>query len=160
LARFLPCRSVRAPRGAGKAVTDGPALSRTDRRVLRSLVGVHRRLRAALIGDCDDCPLRRRRRDHAPPVRRPVRRPAPTRAVLVTAGLLQIGVFLVVLLALAKPLGSYMARVYDGEPTFMDRVVGPLERFVYRVCGVRPDEGMTWKTYAIAMLLFNALGVI
>jgi K+-transporting ATPase ATPase A chain len=77
-----------------------------------------------------------------------------------TSGLLQIGIYLVVLLGLAKPLGGYMARVYEGEPTFLDRLCRPVERFVYRACGVRPDEGMTWKTYAIAMLLFNAAGML
>jgi K+-transporting ATPase ATPase A chain len=77
-----------------------------------------------------------------------------------TFGLLQIGLYLVVLIAVAKPLGSFMARVYDGEPTFLDRLVGPLERFVHRACGVRPDEGMTWTTYAMAMLVFNALGML
>ncbi len=77
-----------------------------------------------------------------------------------TNGLLQIGLYLVVLLALAKPLGSFMARVYDGERTFLDGVLGPLERLVYRACGVRPDEGMSWTTYALAMLLFNFLGFV
>ena len=74
-------------------------------------------------------------------------------------GLLQVGTYLVVLLALAKPLGGYMARVYEGEPTFLHRLLGPLERLVYRAAGVRPDEGMGWKTYAGAMLLFNLAGL-
>jgi K+-transporting ATPase ATPase A chain len=73
---------------------------------------------------------------------------------------MQIGIYLVVLLALAKPLGAFMARVYDGKPTLLDPVMRPLERLMYRLCGIRPDEGMTWKTYAIAMLLFNALGML
>jgi K+-transporting ATPase ATPase A chain len=77
-----------------------------------------------------------------------------------TPGLVQIGIYLVVLLALAKPLGSYMARVYDGQPTFLDRPLRPLERLIYRACGVRPDEGMTWKTYAVAMLAFNLVSVL
>ncbi len=76
------------------------------------------------------------------------------------AGLLQIGIYLVVLIALAKPLGSFMARVYDGQPTFLDGVLGPIERLVYRVCGVRADDGMTWKTYTLAMLVFNLLGLL
>jgi K+-transporting ATPase ATPase A chain len=75
-------------------------------------------------------------------------------------GLLQIAVYLVVLLALAKPLGVYMARVYDGQRTFLAPVVEPLERLVYRLCGVRADEGMTWRTCAVAMLVFNALGML
>jgi K+-transporting ATPase ATPase A chain len=73
---------------------------------------------------------------------------------------LQLIFYTVVLLALAKPLGTYMARVYQGERTFLDRVLGPVERFIYRVSGVRPDEEMNWKTYAIAALLFNALGLL
>ncbi|HLO32994.1 MAG TPA: potassium-transporting ATPase subunit KdpA [Anaerolineales bacterium] len=73
---------------------------------------------------------------------------------------LQIILYLVVLLALAKPVGNYMARVYQGERTFLDRVLGPVERLVYRLSGVKPDEDMNWKTYAIAVMLFNVLGLI
>ncbi len=72
---------------------------------------------------------------------------------------LQVGIYLAVLVILVKPLGGFMARVYEGQPTFLGRLLGPIERLVYRACGVRPDEGMNWKTYAIAMLLFNAVGV-
>ena len=73
---------------------------------------------------------------------------------------LQLILYLVILLALAKPLGSYMARVYQGEHTFLDRVLDPVERFVYRFSGVKPDKDMNWKTYAIAMTVFNVLGLI
>ncbi len=73
---------------------------------------------------------------------------------------LQIIFFLVVLLALAKPLGSFMAKVYQGEHTFLDRVLGPVERFIYRVSGVKADEDMNWKTYAIAAMVFNILGLL
>ncbi|HZO08424.1 MAG TPA: potassium-transporting ATPase subunit KdpA [Myxococcota bacterium] len=75
-------------------------------------------------------------------------------------GLLQLACYVVVLLALAWPLGVYMARVFDGPATPLDRVLGPLERAIYRVCGVRPDEPMGWKRYALAMLAFNALGLL
>jgi K+-transporting ATPase ATPase A chain len=75
-------------------------------------------------------------------------------------GLLQVGLYLAVLLALAKPLGAFMARVYDGKPTWLDPVVRPIERLVYRACGVDPDVEMNWKTYTVAMLLFNALGML
>ena len=67
-------------------------------------------------------------------------------------GYLQIGLYFVVLIALVKPLGLYMARVYEGQPVFLDRVLGPVERLIYRLCGVRPDEEMRWTTYAIAVL--------
>jgi potassium-transporting ATPase potassium-binding subunit len=73
---------------------------------------------------------------------------------------IQIIFYLVVLLALAKPLGSFMARVYQGEHTFLDRVLGPVERFIYRLSGVNPGEDMNWKTYAIAVMLFNVLGLL
>jgi potassium-transporting ATPase potassium-binding subunit len=73
---------------------------------------------------------------------------------------IQLGFYLVVLLALAKPLGSFMAKVYQGQNTFLDRVLGPVERFIFRISGVNPEEDMNWKTYAIAVLLFNVLGLI
>ncbi len=72
---------------------------------------------------------------------------------------LQLIFYIVVLLALAKPLGSFMAKVYQGERTFLDRVMGPVERFIYRVSGVKADEDMNWKTYAIAVIVFNVLGL-
>jgi K+-transporting ATPase ATPase A chain len=75
-------------------------------------------------------------------------------------GVLQVVLFLVVLLALVKPLGGYMARVYEGRPCGMDRVLGWLERLIYWASGVRPGEEMGWKAYAGAMLLFNLFGML
>src|SRR5882762_3470776 len=75
-------------------------------------------------------------------------------------GAVQLLFYLVVLLALASPLGAYMARVHEGQPCGMDRVLGWLERLIYRLAGVRPGSEMGWKTYAIAMLLFNAVGML
>jgi len=73
--------------------------------------------------------------------------------------LLQIVLFMGILLLTAKPLGSYMAKVYQGESTFLDRVLGPVERFIYRISGIDPKIEMDWKVYAIAMLTFNVLGL-
>jgi potassium-transporting ATPase potassium-binding subunit len=75
-------------------------------------------------------------------------------------GIFQLVFYVVVLLALAKPLGAYMARVYEGRPIVLGRILGWLERLIYGLCGVRPNEEMGWKPYAIAMLLFNFLGVL
>ena len=75
-------------------------------------------------------------------------------------GLLQLAIYVIVLLALAWPLGVYIARVFDGPAPWLVRVLAPLERGIYRVCGVRPDESMNWKRYALAMLYFNALGLV
>jgi potassium-transporting ATPase potassium-binding subunit len=73
---------------------------------------------------------------------------------------LQIGLYLIVLLLLVKPLGSFMAKVYEGERTFLSPVLGPVERLIYRITGVKPQEEMDWKTYAFAMLLFSLVGLI
>ena len=75
-------------------------------------------------------------------------------------GYVQIAVYLIVLVALAPPLGAYMARVYQGQRTWMARALGPFERLVYRAIGVRPGEETPWKTYALGMLAFNVLGVL
>ncbi len=75
-------------------------------------------------------------------------------------GLLQIGLYLVVLTLLAKPLGTFMARVYEGQSTPLDRVVGPVERFCYRLFGIRPDQEMDWKIYTVAVLLFSVIGAL
>ena len=79
---------------------------------------------------------------------------------MIATSLLRIGLYLAVLLALTKPLGAYMARVYEGEPTLLAPLLGPIERLLYRAAGVRPDEGMTWRVYALAMLAFSAAGVV
>ncbi|MFO0696459.1 MAG: potassium-transporting ATPase subunit KdpA [Polyangiales bacterium] len=72
---------------------------------------------------------------------------------------IQCGVYLVVLTALAVPLGVFMGRVYSGEPTWAGRLFGPLERWLYRLAGVDPDEDMGWKRYAAAVLVFNFAGL-
>ena len=73
-------------------------------------------------------------------------------------GLLQLALFLALLVALAVPLGAYLARVYSGEARWAQRVLGPVERALYRVAGVRADEQMSWRRYAAALLLFNLAG--
>jgi K+-transporting ATPase ATPase A chain len=72
---------------------------------------------------------------------------------MTTNALLQIGFYFVVLLALARPLGSYMARVYEGRPL-------GFERLLYRLCRVRPDEEMDWKIYTLSFLLFSAVSLL
>ncbi len=75
-------------------------------------------------------------------------------------GWLQAAVFFIVVLALTKPLGSYMARVFAGERIWLTPVLAPLERLVYRLCGVREDEEMTWYVYALSMLAFSLVGLV
>jgi K+-transporting ATPase ATPase A chain len=75
-------------------------------------------------------------------------------------GILQLVLYVVVLLVLAKPVGAYMARVYEGRRIALDRVLGWLERLIYRAGGMRPNEEMGWKAYAAAMLAFNLMGLL
>jgi len=64
-----------------------------------------------------------------------------------------------ILLALAVPLGAYMARVYEGRGLAI-RVLGPVERLFYRLAGIRQEAEMGWKEYGLALLLFNAAGLL
>jgi K+-transporting ATPase ATPase A chain len=73
---------------------------------------------------------------------------------------LQLSLYCVLLVAVAKPLGGYMARVYQGEARTVERVIGPLERLVYRILRVDAKEEMTWKTYAVAAVFFNIAGFV
>ncbi len=69
---------------------------------------------------------------------------------------LQIGLYLVALVAAAKPLGLYMARVYEGRLSFLR----PVERLIYRLCGAQAEGEMSWQAYALALLAVNGLGLI
>jgi K+-transporting ATPase ATPase A chain len=71
-------------------------------------------------------------------------------------GWLQIALFIAIILLLAKPMGSYMTRVFERRRTWLDPVLVPCERLLYRLTGVNPDEEMRWTQYAIAMLVFSA----
>jgi potassium-transporting ATPase potassium-binding subunit len=75
-------------------------------------------------------------------------------------GIGQIILYAVVLIALGIPLGAYMARVYTGDARFAQRVLGPFERLLYRIFGVKPDAEMSWKHYAFAVMVFNLLGIL
>lgn len=71
---------------------------------------------------------------------------------------LQLPIYIGVLLILVKPLGSYMSSVYQGERTFLSPVIAPIERFMLKIAGVKSNVEMTWKTYALTVLLFNLVG--
>ena len=73
---------------------------------------------------------------------------------------LMLSVFLGLVLLMVRPLGTYIADIMEGRPNFALRVGSPLERFIYRVCGVDAGEPMPWARYAIALLLFNVLGAV
>ncbi|MHB8742306.1 MAG: potassium-transporting ATPase subunit KdpA [Sulfuricaulis sp.] len=75
-------------------------------------------------------------------------------------GYWQLALYLGVLLLLVKPLGNYMAGVYQGRIAFLNRCGAPLENLLYRLCGVQPAQEMRWTQYALAMLIFNLLGTL
>ena len=75
-------------------------------------------------------------------------------------GVLQLLVFLSLLVAIARPLGSYMAKVFEGKPTILSKSLLPLEHWIYRLCGVRPDVEQTWAAYAGACLAFGIVNFL
>ncbi len=75
-------------------------------------------------------------------------------------GWLQIGLFIAVILLLAKPMGSYMTRVFERRRTYLDPVLVPCERLLYRLTGVKADEEMRWTEYVTAMLTFSAVTLL
>ena len=86
---------------------------------------------------------------------------APAGAVLMTINtFLQIGLFSAILLACVKPLGLFMASVYLGRPTLLDRLIRPLESWFYRIAGIDSKSEMTWLQYASSLLTFSFVSLI
>ena len=79
---------------------------------------------------------------------------------MTTLAFLKIAVYFLLVLAVTKPLGLYMRRVFSGEKTFLDPALGPLERLVYRLGGVEARKEQDWKAYASSLLVFSVLGVL
>ncbi|HET6283190.1 MAG TPA: potassium-transporting ATPase subunit KdpA, partial [Polyangia bacterium] len=75
-------------------------------------------------------------------------------------GWMQIILFFLVILALTRPIGIYLHRVFEGPVRPLARVLAPIERLLLRLCGVKGDETQTWKGYAVYLLMFSALGVL
>src|SRR5450830_222282 len=74
--------------------------------------------------------------------------------------LIQVGLFLAVLLLLTKPMGLWITKVMNGESSIANKLGGPTERLIYRALGIKPEAEMGWKHYAIALMLFNVIGII
>ena len=75
-------------------------------------------------------------------------------------GILQLALFFLILLAITKPLGLFMTRVFSGEPTFIGRLLGPVERLIYRVSRVDASQEQHWIVYTVSMLLFSLAGML
>jgi K+-transporting ATPase ATPase A chain len=74
--------------------------------------------------------------------------------------IIQVGIFSALVTAISVPLGLYMARVFAGERTMLDPVLRPIERTIYRLCGIHPEAEETWVEYAVSMLLFSMIGMV
>lgn len=79
---------------------------------------------------------------------------------MTTLGVYQVLLYLVIILASVKPLGWYMAQVYEGKPCGLNYLLAPFERLLYRICNIDTQQEMKWKNYLAAMLIFNLLGVL
>lgn len=75
-------------------------------------------------------------------------------------GWIQIAIYSLIVIAITKPLGGYMTRVFNGERTFLSPVLRPIERIIYAICGVREDDEQHWTVYAVAMLAFSLAGFV
>ncbi len=75
-------------------------------------------------------------------------------------GWLQFAIYSIILLAIIRPVGIYMARVVEGERTWLDPMLRPIERLIYKLCGVNATEEMNWREYAFAMLGFSAVTLV
>ncbi len=75
-------------------------------------------------------------------------------------GVIQILIFFGILLLTTKPLGAYMAKVFEGRRTFLSPLLGPVERVCYRLCGVNPDAEQRWTQYAGSLLAFSVFSFL
>ena len=73
---------------------------------------------------------------------------------------IQLAVYLIAVLVLVKPVGLYMAAVVSDASNRITKIGGPVERLIYRICAIKPDEEMTWIRYSLAMLVFNVAGLL
>ncbi|MGH9377276.1 MAG: potassium-transporting ATPase subunit KdpA [Terriglobia bacterium] len=79
---------------------------------------------------------------------------------MTSIGLLNIAVYFLLILALTKPLGAFMARVFEGERTFLHPALRPLERLIYRVCGIREEAEQRWTQYAASLIAFSLVSFL
>jgi K+-transporting ATPase ATPase A chain len=79
---------------------------------------------------------------------------------MTTNGWIQIGLYCAIIIAITRPFGGYLARVFNGEPTLLSPMLGPLERGLYRASGIDPEEDQSWLVYGFAMLAFSIAGFV
>src|SRR5216683_2064392 len=75
-------------------------------------------------------------------------------------GWIQIALYCAVIIAITRPLGGFMTRVFSGERTFLSLIFGPIERGIYWVSGIDEREEQHWLTYAVSLLFFSLAGFV
>src|ERR1700727_1664070 len=75
-------------------------------------------------------------------------------------GILQIAIYFAIILALAKPVGLFMARLFDGQRTLLHPVLRPIERLIYKLCGVDEEAEQRWTQYAASLIAFSAVSFL
>src|SRR5436190_13890413 len=75
-------------------------------------------------------------------------------------GILQVLLYIALLVAITRPVGAHLARVFNGERTFLDVVLRPVERLIYRLTAVNPEAEQGWVGYTFALLLFSVAGAL
>src|SRR5271154_620893 len=75
-------------------------------------------------------------------------------------GILQIAVYFLIILALVKPVGAFRARLFQGERTFLHPILRPIERLIYKLCGVKEETEQRWTQYAASLLAFSAVSFV
>jgi K+-transporting ATPase ATPase A chain len=75
-------------------------------------------------------------------------------------GFLQLAIYFLAILAVTKPLGLFMAKIFSGEPTLIGKVLRPMERVIYRMCRVDESQEQHWTAYTAAMLMFSVAGLL
>lgn len=81
-------------------------------------------------------------------------------SVITTNGIYQIFLYFFILILLVKPLGWYIASVFENKPCLFNQLLLPVEKFIYYICGIHPNKEMNWKQYVSSMLIFNVLGLL
>jgi K+-transporting ATPase ATPase A chain len=79
---------------------------------------------------------------------------------MTSVGLINIAIFFLLVLALTKPIGTFMVKIFQGERTFLHPALRPLERLAYKLCGVREDEEQHWTQYAASLIAFSVIGFL
>src|ERR1700730_12178641 len=79
---------------------------------------------------------------------------------MTSIGLLNIVVYFLVILAITKPLGAFMAKLFTGERTFLHPILRPVEKFTYRLCGIHEDDEQHWTRYTASLIAFSLMSFL